>query len=193
MNRRDAIRQTALIMGYAVSASAASAVLAGCEVEQGDGWKPSFLNPEEAKLVAEIAERIVPRTTTPGAKDVYVDRFIDTMLANFMKEKEVSIFKEGLKDIDARSQSSHNDSFVSIPDKDKDAILTTLAAEAKASMKGKDPKAPKPFFSEIRSLSYLGYFSSEKVGKEVLAYDPVPGGYQNCIPLEQNGGVNWAI
>ncbi|MEL6254801.1 MAG: gluconate 2-dehydrogenase subunit 3 family protein [Bacteroidota bacterium] len=198
MNRRDAIRQTALIMGYAVSASAASAVMAGCEVSQEPDWQPAFLSPEQANLVAEISERIVPRTTTPGAKDVFVDRFIDAMLGGYMKQKDVDAFMKGLADIDKRSQDKHQKPFASIPDADKDAILTDLATEAEEKMKelgqlNRDSKMPKHFFIAAKELALLGYFSSEKVGKEVLKWDPVPGQFQGCIPLSDTGGVSWTI
>lgn len=197
MNRRDAIKQTALIMGFAVSASAASAVLAGCEVEQGVSWKPAFLTPKQASSVAEIAERIIPKTTTPGAKDVLVDRFIDVMLEKYLKKAEVSQFMTGLAEVDSKSMAAHNKAFVDLSDDEKDGILKTMAGEASEMIKNRKPSgnaAPpaKPFFTAVKELSILGYFSSEEVGKNVLAYDPIPGGYQNCIPLEQNGGVNWS-
>lgn len=185
-------------MGYAVSASAASAVMAGCEVSQEASWQPSFLSPEQANLVAEISERIVPRTSTPGAKDVFVDRFIDVLLGNYMKQEDVDAFMEGLTDIDKRSQDQHQKPFASIPDADKDAILTKLATEADEKMKAlgqlnRDSKMPKHFFIAAKELALLGYFSSEKVGKEVLKWDPVPGQFQGCIPLSDTGGVSWTI
>jgi hypothetical protein len=37
----------------------------------------------------------------------------------------------------------------------------------------------------------LGYFTSEQVGRHVLHYDPVPGRYESCIPIEQVGNRNW--
>ncbi|MEM6805619.1 MAG: gluconate 2-dehydrogenase subunit 3 family protein [Bacteroidota bacterium] len=198
MNRREAIRQTALLMGYAVSASAVAGVMAGCEVEQTDSWSPSYMSPLEARNLTELSERIVPRTTTPGAKDVGIHQFIDIMLGEYLKEKEVVAFKAGLADLEKRSQSAHQKSFDSISDEEKDAIITELANEAEAKMKAmgplnRDSKMPKDFFIMAKELSLLGYFSSEKVGIEVLDFLPVPGAYSGCIPLSETKGVNWAI
>jgi glucoside 3-dehydrogenase (cytochrome c) hitch-hiker subunit len=39
----------------------------------------------------------------------------------------------------------------------------------------------------------LGYFTSEQVGRNVLHYDPVPGRYEACIPIDQVGRRNWTI
>lgn len=198
MNRREAIRQTALLMGYAVSASAAAGVMAGCEVEQKENWTPKYISSEEASLIAEISERIIPRTDTPGAKDVGVHKFIDIMLGEYLKPKEVEAFKAGLADVERRCRETYSKAFVDVSDREKDAIISTLASEAEAKMKAmgplnRDSKMPKDFFIMAKELSLLGYFSSEKVGKEVLNYLPVPGGYSGCIPLSETNGVSWAI
>jgi hypothetical protein len=37
----------------------------------------------------------------------------------------------------------------------------------------------------------LGYFTSEQVGRNVLLYDPVPGRYDGCVPIDQVGRRNW--
>jgi hypothetical protein len=50
---------------------------------------------------------------------------------------------------------------------------------------------PQSFFGLIRSATVLGYFTSEQVGRNVLLYDPVPGRYDGCIPIEQVGRRNW--
>jgi hypothetical protein len=46
-------------------------------------------------------------------------------------------------------------------------------------------------FRLIRSAVILGYFTSEQVGRHLLHYDPVPGRYESCIPIEQVGNRNW--
>ena len=54
-----------------------------------------------------------------------------------------------------------------------------------------DPKpAPITFFRRMKSLTLMGYFTSEKIAKEVLVYDPVPGTYIGCMPY--NGQNSWA-
>lgn len=72
MDRREALRRTALLMGGAVSAPAIMGVLKGCTARPGVDWKPEFLNDEQASIITDISEIIIPRTDTPGAKDVGV-------------------------------------------------------------------------------------------------------------------------
>src|SRR3989440_11287600 len=62
-----------------LSAPAVLGVLEGCRAAENAAWKPQFLSERQAELVAEVAEIMIPRTATPGAKDVGVPAFIDPM------------------------------------------------------------------------------------------------------------------
>src|SRR2546429_4577330 len=55
-----------------LSAPAVLGVLEGCRAAENPAWKPQFLSEGQAELVAEVAEIMIPRTATPGAKDVGV-------------------------------------------------------------------------------------------------------------------------
>lgn len=41
------------------------------------------------------------------------------------------------------------------------------------------------FLFTVRYYSLFGYYSSKKVGEEVLNYDPVPGKYESYVPLKE--------
>jgi hypothetical protein len=49
------------------------------------------------------------------------------------------------------------------------------------------------FLMSTRDYTIFGYYSSEKVGKEVLNYDPIPGGFDPCVPLDELGGKSWSL
>jgi hypothetical protein len=38
----------------------------------------------------------------------------------------------------------------------------------------------------------VAYFTSEKIGKEVLKYDPIPGEFNGQVPLSEIGGM-WSL
>ena len=183
MNRRDALKRTALMMGYAVSASTIAAVMQGCETSGDPDWMPTYLNNDQSNLVAEIAEIILPKSDTPGAKDALVHRFIDSLFGGFMDDKKQALITEGLVAVDASSQSANNKKFVDATPEQQTAIIQKLANEAT-----KDS-----FFAKIKELTLTGYFTSEVVGKNVLNYLPIPGEYKACIDIEEVGNVNWTI
>jgi hypothetical protein len=188
INRRDALRQTALILGYAVSASSIAGVMAGCQANTSSTNHngPTVLAPPQMDLVAALAERILPKTAdSPGANEANVQQFVDAMLGDYMQPEEAEMFLKGLDDITTRCMNAHGKTFVELSEAEQDALLTELAADT--------PAQGASFWGKMRELTILGYFTSELVGREHLKYDPIPGEYIGCIPLSDTGGVNWTL
>jgi hypothetical protein len=188
MNRREAIKRTALLMGGTLSASAMLGVLNGCKAEPAIDWAPQFFTPEEGSLVETIAERIIPRTDTPGAKDAGVPAFIDAMMKDFYGEKERNAFREALKKVDVDAKAAHGKIFSKLAPEQQDELLKKYDQEAFDQAKaGGDPH----FFRTMKELTLLGFFTSEAGATEFLKYDPVPGDYKGCIPYAEVGRA-WA-
>ena len=197
MDRREALRTTSFVVGYSLSASAIAAALQSCRTEPktetpvASDWKPSFLNQEQADLVAELSETLIPETSTPGAKSVLVHQFIDDDLPNFYTPKEQYMFLQGLDDVNQRAQSAYGKTFMTCAANERTDLLKKLEEETKAD-KDAGKITGKSFFSMLKDMTFQGYFTSEKVGKEVLKFDPVPGVYQGCIPLAEVGKL-WTL
>lgn len=197
MDRREAIKRTALLTGYALSASAMQGVLWGCRPEQKSpltDWKPQFLTNKQGVLVAEMAERILPRTSTPGAQDVFVHEFIDLMVKNCFKPEEKKMFLDGLEEIERECQNAYGKPFAKCSPEQQLELLNRIDADARRLVKENkihDP-AQMPFVLRFKELAILGYFTSEEIGTNVLNYDPIPQSYQGCIPLEEVGRL-WAL
>ncbi|HET9662657.1 MAG TPA: gluconate 2-dehydrogenase subunit 3 family protein [Burkholderiales bacterium] len=198
MNRREAIRRVALLMGGAVSAPAILGVLAGCKAEPDTAaeWKPAFLTQAQAALVAEVAEIMIPRTDTPGAKDVGIATFIDKMMKDTYSKAEQQRFIAGLADFEAQAKREHGRAFVELEPAQRAALVKQAhdpAVEADRESTVPLDKRRRPFILTMKELTLLGYFTSEPGATQVLQYRPVPGAYQACIPLAQAGnGKTWA-
>ena len=80
MDRRKALQRTAFLLGGAVSASIISGVMSGCQAEKVPDWQPEFLDKDQALLVSELAETILPETETLGAKSIGVPEYIDIIV-----------------------------------------------------------------------------------------------------------------
>src|SRR6266571_1362561 len=63
------------------------------------------LNPHQTETVATIAELIIPKTDTPGARDAGVPGFIDVMLADWGDEEHRQTFTAGLANGDELSRA----------------------------------------------------------------------------------------
>jgi gluconate 2-dehydrogenase gamma chain len=198
MSRREAIRRVALLMGGAVSAPAILGVLAGCSAEPGPDaeWKPVFLTEAQAALVAEVAEIMIPRTNTPGAKDVGIPAFIDRMLKDVYPKDEQQRFVAGLAEFEAQAKREHGRAFLELEPAQRAAMVKQVhdpAVEAERASTLPISKRRRPFIITMKELALLGYFTSEPGATQVLQYRPVPGAYQACVPLRLAGnGRTWA-
>ena len=195
MDRRKALKTTALFLGYAVSASAVSELFVRCTTQKYAHWKPEFLNKEQAHTIGEIAERILPRTQTPGAKDLHVDKFIDKMLKDLLSQEEQQQFLAELAAFEQNCTKRFGHKFAGCTAMQQQDILLELDREAAKQPPsvwgirlGAAPSAG-AFFHRIKELTLLGYYTSEEIGKNVLRYDPLPGMYVACMPVTEVGNA----
>ena len=181
IDRREALRRAALVLGGVLSAPLAAGVLAGCEARGvPDGtWRPRALTPDQAELVATIADQILPETDTPGARAVGVHRFIDALLAESYPAAERERFIAGLAGIDADARTGCGRAFLACSPAEQRALLDRLDREA-------------PFFRTLKELTLVGYYTSEIGATRELHHAPVPGRYDGCVPLAQVGRT-WAV
>ena len=111
ITRRAAIARVAYLLGGALSASTVAGVLAGCERRSGES-AAAALSADQREMVATLADHVLPRTGTPGARDVGVEEFIDAMLAEYYPAEERERFLAGLARADARSDRAFGSSFL---------------------------------------------------------------------------------
>ena len=194
MNRRKALKTTALFLGYAVSSAALSELFISCSTSKHLNWKPVFLTREQAHTIGAITERILPRTQTPGAKDLHIDKFIDKMLKDLLAPDEQKDFVAGLTAFEEACMKQYGQKFTACAVAQQDELLLKLdkaAAKLPPSVWGirLSAPAPTPFFRRVKELTLLGYYTSQKIGTEVLGYDPMPGNYVSCMPLSQIGNA----
>ena len=192
MQRREALKHTALFFGYAVSATALSETFVACSKDAHLDWKPEFLTVNQANTIAEVTETILPKTKTPGAKELGVPQFVDKMLKDLLSKEEQTDFVAGLEKLDESCDTAYGKSFVDCSPQQREEFLTKLdkeSAKLPPSVWGirLAPPGPTPFFRRLKELTLLGYFTSRKVGKEILSYDPLPGAYIACLPLSEVG------
>jgi hypothetical protein len=198
MDRRTYLKHSATLLGCAISAGTAAQIFAACEQEAKANlaWTPIFFSNAQANTVAELADTILPATATPGAKDIGVPQFIDSLLAKILDEKGRKEFLAGLEEFDKTCKQAKGKSFVRCSPQEREAFLLEEDKNAPSfplSMWGitliENPPPP-TFFRQIKDLTLFGYFSSETIAKEHLVYDPYPGALQGCMPWD--GGNLWS-
>lgn len=183
LQRREILRRAAWLLGGAISAPAAMAVLQGCSAreEGADGaWKPAVLGEREYKIVSAVADTMIPRTDTSGALDAGVPTFIDAALAALYVPSEQQRFKSGCELFDAAAGAAGGKTFLELDAAGRAAYVRQALESALA-----EDADQKPFVLMARELTLLGYFTSKVGITENMEYVPVPTAFQGCVPLSQ--------
>ena len=181
MNRREAIKRTALLLGVAVSPSGITSALA--QIARDPSAKPKHLSAGRFATASAVAEAIIPRTDTPGAIDAGVPQYIDHSYGEFLKPTEKKTLEQGLDALDATAQSSHRKAFAQLSADQKEAILKEIGTTKKHPQRD--------FLRKVRELTLLAFFTSEVVAKNesIAIWDPVPVTFVPCQDLSVTNGV----
>lgn len=182
MNRRDALKRTAAITGFAISSSVGAGFLSGCQPTGDPGWEPVFLNKDQVKLVTSIIDVILPKTSTPGAIELHVPEFLDLMLFDNFDSEGQDLFRRGIEDFDKKVRKNYPDGFDHCNQSVKENIIAEEEEESRISY---SQTYQKSFYLSLKEISLLGYFSSEYVMRNLLNYNPVAGRYEGCIPFSE--------
>src|SRR5712691_2035690 len=84
------------------------------------------LNAHQNETVATIAELIIPKTDTPGAREAGVPAFIDVMLADWADDEQRQMFTTGLANVDERSRAAFGKDFIAVTPQQQAYFLEDL-------------------------------------------------------------------
>ena len=181
MNRRDALNRVALILGGTIVGG--SAFLEGCKSADKKMAIGLPFSAENISFLDEVAETIIPTTNTPGAKAAKVGAFMNTMVTDCYDENDQKIFSDGIAAIDQACEKLHGHGFMKASPEHRKEVLVAIDKEQKEYNKNKKDGDPNHYFSLMKQLTLLGYFSSEIGATQALRYVAVPGKYRGMHSL----------
>jgi hypothetical protein len=188
MKRKTAIKSIFALVTLGVS---------GVTYEFFKHGEPVALNqlPQKKQLVAELAETIIPRTNTPGAKDCKVEDYITKMIIENTDARAQKTFLIGLTEVEDYANSNYRQSFIKCSTAQRNNILKHFEDKATYSInilnRARRKLLGPAFFYQLRDLTVEGYATSNLGATQGMAYDYIPGAYQACVPL-QKGQLAWA-
>ncbi len=187
MERRELLKLIALATGTAFIGG--DLFLSGCKNAPQIGG--ATFSEEDISFLDEVAETIIPKTTTPGAKDAAVGTFMTVMVNDCYDKKDQQTFHEGIKKLDDACQKANNTSFMKATPEQRTSLLTALDKEAKEHAKSKEKDAPSHYFTMMKQLTLFGFFTSKPGATQVLRHEAVPGRYDGALPYKK-GDRAWA-
>ena len=182
MDRRDLLKMIAAATGVAM----VGGDLWAADLKSTDAGKALFTQSDIAFL-DEIAETILPKTSTPGAKDAGCGAVMAVMVTDCYELKYQTVFFEGLKTIKALAKQQFGKDFMQLTAAQKHELLSKLDQEAKQASGQTSPH----YFILLKQLTLMVFFTSKVGATEVLRYVAVPGRYDGNMPYKK-GDRAWA-
>lgn len=207
MNRRDAIGRVALLMGGAVIG--AEFFVSGCKSGGSAPKVADLFLPDNVAFLDEVADTILPTTSSPGAKAAQVGHFMAVMVQDCYTTSDQDTFLEGIGKLNDASDKKFSKKFMELTPQQRTDLLVDLDKEQKdyTAKKNKDAEAdaakhkgekdykaaevPNHYFKMMKELTLLGYFTSEIGATKALRYIAVPGHYDGNVPYKK-GDKAWA-
>ncbi|MDB5230169.1 MAG: gluconate 2-dehydrogenase subunit 3 family protein [Chitinophagaceae bacterium] len=180
MHRREAVQYITLLLGGTLIGG--EALLTGCKTKTGG---PKVYSADDIAYLNEIADTILPATSTPGAKAANVGQFMTTMVNDSYTDEDQKVFNDGMDNLNKEANKQFKDDFMKLNPQQRHDLLVRLDKEQKDYMKNKKKEQPGHYFRMMKELTLLGYFTSEVGCTKARRYTPVPGRFDGCIPYKK--------
>lgn len=182
-------------------------LLQSCKNEPEYDWQPVFLSASHGFALKKILDVILPKTETPGASELNIAQFIDSYMDEVAGlerrdkfNKSADTFARAFENEYEKTQDQGKDEdFENIvkkylratPAKREEYIKrNTETQDAQKQEKDMELDADAgayAYLTEVRDMGIWAWKTSEQVGENVLWYDPIPGEYIPCGPVEELG------
>ena len=173
LSRRSVLKQLALV-------SVGVALMPSCMEDRSKAsllLKNLKISSADEAMLAELCEIIIPKTNTPGAKDISAHLFVLTMVDDCATKDQQQAFMKGMEDFNSLCKSTAGKALV-----DCDASEKKKITEALLAIKEEDTPL-KHFLGMVKGRTIQAYTSSEFFLTKVQVYELVPGRYHGCVPV----------
>ena len=133
ITRREAVLRVSALLGGAALIGG-SAFITGCRDESGDKTAAGSFTPFTAGEIAfldEVADTILPTTSTPGAKAAKTGAFMALIVNDSYKAEDQKAFREGMTKLDERSREMNKVAFMEATPQQRLSLLEALDQEQK--------------------------------------------------------------
>lgn len=173
LNRRDVLKQFAFV-------TAGLAIIPSCMQDRSKSallLKKINITPSDEAMLSELCEIILPKTDTPGAKDIDAHLFVLKMVDDCRTKEEQTAFLNGMAEFKQFCTSSFGEEFVDCKDDIRKKIVEELLA------KKEEQNDLVSFFNTVKTLVIQSYTSSKFYLTTIQVYELIPGRYHGCVSI----------
>ncbi len=207
ISRREAIQRVAILLGGValIDGDRIVAAMPDAAVQAAAAQGIGTFTANDVAFLDEVAETILPETSTPGAKAAHTGAFMALMVTDAYTPRNQEIFRDGMHHLDEACQREYAAPFIQARPEQRLALLQRLDAERQGEVDAlaagrrsrapapppRPPDAPVHYFRLMKELALLGYFTSEIGYRQAMRYIETPGRYDPCAP-HRPGERIWA-
>ena len=185
MNRRNALKSISNVLGYTIAAPTLIGILGACSSEK-KSWKAQFLNDNEKYMLGYMVDIILPSTDTPGALDLNLVQFIDSVLKYTVNDGHLKRIRQGSKKLTQEFEKTFEkpiqrgtkiefqqviSSYFDISKKEEAAVFSLLNTPFdKVPFHEKFRFVIYQYLTLIRTLVLLGYCTDQSIQENELVY-----------------------
>lgn len=206
MKRRQALKNIGLGAGLFVIGPSTLSLLQSCNSEPEYDWQPVFLTASHGYALKKVLHVILPSSDTPGASDLNIPQFIDAYMDKVEDLERREKFQESAdafarafkEEFDKEQEEGKDEDFENLI---KKYLKATPAQREKFVRRNtetqdaiRDPEyvmnndeGAYAYLTTVRNMGIWAWKNSEEVGENVMWYDPIPGQYIPCGPVDELG------
>jgi Gluconate 2-dehydrogenase subunit 3 len=176
INRRSAVRNLLVF-------SAGVALLPSCMQDTSKSsilLKNVSLTGKEEKLLAALAETIIPTTEAPGAKEIGSHLFAMTMLDDCYSKGDQQKFIEGMRAFEQMSDDKGGGAFAQLSAPDRSNVLEIMESRKK------EEEPVDYFYRTMKRLTIQSYVTSKYYLTKVQVYELIPSRWHGCVPVKSD-------
>lgn len=133
-----------------------------------------YFNAADMTLLTDIAEIMIPKTETPGAKDAHVIVILDGLMLTWASTKTKQQYQACLAQIKKIAMDTYQDEYMHLSLPQRTELITALDKRA-----FENPKtALSVNYRKLKEMIFHVYYSSEEANPDFVL---IPGGYRGCI------------
>jgi len=142
IDRREAIARVVVMLGGVAFVGGSDLLLAAERMHPRIASAAGIgeFTVQDIALLDEIAETILPQTSTPGAKAAKTGAFMALMVTDVYSDDDQKRFRDGMRTLDERCRTMHGTNFMSATPAQRLALLTQVDREQKAYVDARDVK-----------------------------------------------------
>lgn len=171
MNRRNALKNLAVVSGSVITLPA---WMVSCGISDKNIHHSGF-DQKQQKILASLADTIIPAGNSIGALSVGVDKYLQKFIDDCCEAQVQDNVKLQLTALDNAAQEEEKASFAECSQPQREKHLLKFADS--------QDKNQKEFFTLMKAETIRGFNTSQKVMEEHFNYKVAPGYYHGCVPV----------